>query len=171
MVFRLIVEAVAELHNRGYVHRDIKSKNLFIASDGRPVLGDFGIVAFEDDAHTRVTEEFERVGSRDWMAPWAHTGLRVDDVRPSFDVFPLGKLPWVMISGRPILPSYQTHRRTGFELDRIFPDRPGMTQTIAAAAAGNPSMSSDDAGGNSHSAVTARKRLSAGVVVATKLSG
>ena len=61
---RSIVEAVAELHDKGYVHRDIKSNNVFLASDGRLVLGDFGIF-FEDEEHTRVTETFERVGSRD----------------------------------------------------------------------------------------------------------
>ena len=38
--FRSIVEAVAELHKRDYVHRDIKSNNVFIAADGRLVLGD-----------------------------------------------------------------------------------------------------------------------------------
>lgn len=97
--FRTIVEAVAELHGKGYVHRDIKSNNVFMRSDGSLVLGDFGIVFFEDDQRTRLTEEYERVGSRDWMAPWAHTGVRVDAVRPSFDIFPLGKLLWTMVRG------------------------------------------------------------------------
>jgi serine/threonine protein kinase len=126
--FRTIVEAVAELHKKGYVHRDIKSKNVFIATNGNLVLGDFGIVFFEDEQHTRITEQDERVGSRDWMAPWAHTGVRVDEVRPTFDVFPLGKLLWTMLSGRQILPPYFTHRSPGFGLEEIFPGRPGMDQ-------------------------------------------
>jgi serine/threonine protein kinase len=126
--FRPIVDAVAHLHEKGYVHRDIKSPNVFIAADGRLVLGDFGIVYFEDQEHTRLTSSLEKVGSRDWMAPWAHTGERVDDVSPSFDVFPLGKLLWVMVAGRQILPPYRTHRSTGCRLEEMFPDRPGMEQ-------------------------------------------
>jgi serine/threonine protein kinase len=126
--FRSIVEAVTHLHEKGYVHRDIKSPNVFIAADGRLVLGDFGIVFFEDHEHTRITSSFERVGSRDWMAPWAHTGKRVDEVHPSFDVFPLGKLLWVMVAGRQILPPYRTHRSPGHKLEEMFPDRPGMEQ-------------------------------------------
>lgn len=126
--FRPIVDAVAHLHEKGYVHRDIKSPNVFMAADGRLVLGDFGIVFFEDHEHTRLTSSFEKVGSRDWMAPWAHTGRRVDDVKPTFDVFPLGKLLWVMVAGRQILPPYYTHRDTEYKLEEMFPDRPGMEQ-------------------------------------------
>jgi serine/threonine protein kinase len=124
--FRTIVEAVAELHKKGYVHRDIKSNNIFIADNDTLVLGDFGIAFFEDDQHTRLTEQYERVGSRDWMAPWAYTDVRVDDVRPTFDIFPLGKLLWTMVSGRRILPPYRTHRDRDFRLEEPFPGRPGI---------------------------------------------
>ena len=33
------------------------------------------------------------------MPGWA-MGMRLDEVRPSFDVFGLGKLLWAMVSGR-----------------------------------------------------------------------
>jgi len=121
--FRTIVEAVAELHSRGYVHRDIKPPNIFLDGDNQLVLGDFGIVFFEDRERTRLTSSFEKVGSTNWMAPWAHMGIRVDDVRPSFDVFSLGKLLWAMVSGQQILPPYYTHRSPEFALEKLFPDR------------------------------------------------
>ncbi len=57
---RPLVEAVAQLHRSDRVHRDIKPHNVFVASDGRLVLGDFGIVFFEDH-RTRVTEKYENV--------------------------------------------------------------------------------------------------------------
>jgi serine/threonine protein kinase len=126
--FRSIVEAVAELHQKGYVHRDIKPHNVFVASDGRLVLGDFGIVFFDQQDRTRLTEQYERVGSRDWMAPWAHTGTRIDDVKPTFDVFPLGKLLWVMVSGQRILPPYYTHRDPEYALEKMFPGDRGVEQ-------------------------------------------
>ena len=57
---------------KGSCIRDIKPQNLLLGSAGQLVLGDFGIVFLEQD--NRPTELLERVGSRNWMAPWAHTG-------------------------------------------------------------------------------------------------
>ena len=93
--FRSLVESVAHLHRESLVHRDIKPENIFV-SDSRLVLGDFGIAYFEDNEKTRVSDTYENVGSRDWMPPWA-MGMRVDDVRPSFDVYSLGKVLWAAL--------------------------------------------------------------------------
>lgn len=119
---RPIIAALAKLHEQGIVHRDIKTKNILMGRNGL-VLADFGIV-FLDTEH-RATELIERVGTRDWMPPWAHTGMRIEDVRPNFDVFPLGKVLWSMISGRHILP-YWYHRRKQNNLTQIFPKQPEM---------------------------------------------
>jgi len=120
---RPIVDLVAKLHQQRIVHRDIKLQNILVNSSGELVLGDFGIVFL--DAENRPTEILERVGSRDWMAPWAQTGMRVDDVNPSFDVFPLGKLIWTMISGQPMLP-YWYYERPQYDLTRLFPNDPNL---------------------------------------------
>jgi serine/threonine protein kinase len=117
---RPVIGAVAELHQRGYVHRDIKTDNIFLASDGRLVLGDFGIIFFEERNRERVTDTLERVGSRDWMPPWAHTGVRIDEVKPSFDVFSLGKVLWSMVSGKPVLPFWYWSRPE-YNLENQFP--------------------------------------------------
>ena len=119
--FRPLVAAVAELHKRGLVHRDIKPANIFIDDAGVLILGDFGIVFWMDDSHERLTETFERVGTRDWMAPWAHTGRRFDDVKPSLDVFPLAKVLWHMISGQKVLPFWRWDR-ADYNLEHLFPD-------------------------------------------------
>ncbi len=81
--FRGLVAGVAELHKGKMVHRDIKPQNVFIADNGDLVLGDFGLVFFEDDEHTRLSATFENVGTRDWMPPWAMS-IRIEDIRPSF---------------------------------------------------------------------------------------
>jgi serine/threonine protein kinase len=116
---RPVVEGVALLHESKIVHRDIKPGNVFVAKDGRLVLGDLGLVLFTDATHTRVTDSYENVGSRDWMPAWA-MGMRLEDVRPSFDVFSLGKLFWAMVSGRPFLRLWY-HHDDDFELEKMFP--------------------------------------------------
>lgn len=117
--FYPLVEGVAMLHSAGIVHRDIKPQNVFLAADNRLVLGDLGIVFFSDSAHTRITDSYESVGSTDWMPQWA-MGMRIEDVRPTFDVFSLGKLFWAMLSGRGFLRLWY-HHDPQFELEKMFP--------------------------------------------------
>jgi hypothetical protein len=59
------------------------------------------------------------------MPPWANLGTRHESVRPTFDVYMLGKLLWSMIDGRPILPrEYQ--QNPSFDLTDRFPNDPHM---------------------------------------------
>ena len=122
LAFRPLVEAVAEVHKKRLVHRDIKPQNIFLDSEGRLILGDFGIVFFQDAGHTRISESFENVGSRDWMPFWATT-MRIDKVGSQFDVHSLGKVLWSMVSGLPLLrgwyfndPDYPM-----FNVEKLFP--------------------------------------------------
>ncbi len=120
-----VVEAVARLHQAKVVHRDIKLANIFVAQDGRLVLGDFGIVFYRDAEGTRVTSTYESAGSHDWMPPWVSTGQRLEDVPASFDVFALGKVLWCMISGERMLPFWY-HRKPEHDLERKYPRDPEM---------------------------------------------
>ena len=44
--FKPLVEALVPIHfQHGVIHRDIKTENIFVATDGRLVLGDFGVVS------------------------------------------------------------------------------------------------------------------------------
>lgn len=125
--FRRLVETVATaLHQDGIVHRDIKPANVFIDTDGTLVPGDFGIV-YVPDQGVRVTLTEERVGPWDYMPQWADLGERHENVKPSFDVYMLGKLLWCMIAGRLRLPR-EYHRRADFDLERIFPDNKHMAR-------------------------------------------
>jgi serine/threonine protein kinase len=117
--FRTLVEGVMALHEKGIVHRDIKPENIFVREDGELVLGDFGLVFFSDEKHTRISETFENVGSRDWMPGWAY-GSKVDDLNPSFDIFALGKILWFMLSKAPILPLWY-YLQSNYNLEEMYP--------------------------------------------------
>lgn len=122
--FADIVRAVAALHAKGVVHRDIKPANIFVTVNGDLILGDAGLVFFADEKHTRLSATIENVGSRDWMPGWAQ-GMRLEDVRPSFDLFSLGKVLWSMVSGKAHL-QFWYHRRERFDLEKQFPDDSAM---------------------------------------------
>lgn len=130
VAFRPLVEAVAAIHEQGAVHRDIKTENIFVAADGRLVLGDFGIVIFtKGDNGYRFTTTYEKVGTSYWMAPWAYKPerLAIEDVTPSLDIFPLAKILWSMISGRDGFPFWEIDRDEN-KLEKLFPLDPMMPQ-------------------------------------------
>jgi len=120
--FRPLVEGVSQLHKDGWVHRDIKPANVFLDSNNNLVLGDFGLIFFTDIQHTRISGTFENVGSRDWMPGWA-MGMRIEDIKPTFDVFGLGKLLWAMVSNTPILQLWYYYKPQ-FNLEQMFPNAP-----------------------------------------------
>ena len=123
MAFRPIVEAVAALHAKNIVHRDIKPDNIFVASDGRLVLADCGL-AFRLENQDRLTLTFENVGTRDFQPAWSY-GMRLADVQPTFDVFGLAKVLWAMVSGTPKFPLWYFDRPEQ-DLRRMFPDEPAI---------------------------------------------
>jgi len=106
--FLPLVEAVVAIHSLGAIHRDIKTANILVADDGRLVLSDFGIVFFEN-ASDRLTASRERVGTRDWMAPWAYRNIRVsiESVNAKLDLYPLGKVLWSMVAGEDGFPWFE----------------------------------------------------------------
>ena len=135
------------LHEKGWVHRDIKPENVFFTDGGQFVLGDFGIVFFDDREHTRVSGTFENIGSRDWMPPWA-MAVRIEEVTPTFDVFSLGKVLWSCLSGVPKLPLWY-FRKDKYNLEKLFPDDPRMpliNDLLAKCLVEDESTSFPDAG-------------------------
>jgi len=78
-------EALAHVHARGFVHRDVKPANILLEHGHRPRLADFGIARALDG--TVYTATGAVAGTAAYLAPEQVRGEAVD---PSVDVFALG---------------------------------------------------------------------------------
>src|SRR5262245_15715816 len=98
-----VLAALSAVHQRGFVHRDVKPSNVFLLSDSRVKLLDFGLVLPVAATRlatggTSVTMSGTVVGSPRHMSPEQVRGEAVDH---RTDLFALGTLLHESITGRP----------------------------------------------------------------------
>jgi serine/threonine protein kinase len=66
-VWRKVAEGLAAVHDAGIVHRDLKPDNVFVARDGRVVIGDFGLATIAADGSTTLTTSGQIIGTPLYM--------------------------------------------------------------------------------------------------------
>jgi serine/threonine-protein kinase len=95
-----VIDAVAEAHAKGVVHRDVKPENVFLAVQGRkrvPKLLDFGISKVRLP-NIKTTEVGVMMGTPAYMAPEQIQGSR--DADPRSDVWAFGIMLFELLAGR-----------------------------------------------------------------------
>jgi serine/threonine protein kinase/tetratricopeptide (TPR) repeat protein len=99
-LYRALCAPLAHLHARGLVHRDLKPTNVFIRSDGTPVLFDFGLVSFTRGTIGRenLPAPLIGLGTEDYVSPEQILGRYVD---ARGDLYALGCMLYETVTGAP----------------------------------------------------------------------
>ena len=64
-----LARAVAEMHRRGVMHRDIAPANIVVSGDGAPCLVDFALATSLAEVRPDFTHHSEIVGTLAYLAP------------------------------------------------------------------------------------------------------
>jgi serine/threonine protein kinase len=90
-----LADALAYVHERGIVHRDVKPSNILQSSTGEAWIGDFGVAQLHDA--TTLTAAGTALGTVVYMAP---EQLEGGQVGPSADIWSLGVVLLECLTGR-----------------------------------------------------------------------
>ena len=101
-----IVQGLIAAHDRRIIHRDLKPENLFVTSDGRVKILDFGVAKLQSAPEesgrpiedlTTVTKSGAVIGTVAYMSPEQLRGKAIDH---RSDIFSVGAILYEMLTGR-----------------------------------------------------------------------
>lgn len=95
-VLRKTAEALHEVHEAGFSHRDIKPDNIIIGLDGEPRILDFGLALHEN---LQRDKSGERAGTTAFMSPEQVQG-QSEDLDGRTDIWSLGVILYLVIAKR-----------------------------------------------------------------------
>lgn len=140
-----VAAALQHAHRRGFIHRDIKPKNIMISRTGEVKLADLGLARALDDLDAAEQEQGRAYGTPYYISPEQIRGKK--EIAPAADIYGLGATLYHMVTGNVPFPgkspSDVMHRHLKQEL--VPPDHinstlsPGFSQVIEMMMAKNVS--------------------------------
>ena len=144
-----ILKALQHAHDRGIVHRDIKSSNVMLLSDGTIKVMDFGIARFNRENNKTVSEK--TIGSVHYISPEQARGDITDE---RSDIYSVGVALYEMLTGRkpfdgdtPVsiaLMHMQSTPKKPTEINSTIPE--GLEQIVLRAMQKDPAQRYQTAG-------------------------
>ena len=128
-----VASALRHAHDRGFIHRDIKPKNVMITKDGLVKLADLGLARALSDKEAAEAEAGRAFGTPFYISPEQIRGKV--DIGPQADIYGLGATLYHMVTGsvpfKGKSPSEVMHRHLKEPL--VAPDHlnPGLSSGLA----------------------------------------
>jgi len=131
-----LADALAYVHARGVIHRDVKPANVLLDEHNRPHLSDFGIATMIDS--TQITHTGLMIGTAAYLGP---EQVRGHPVGPAADIYALGLVLLECLTGQREYPGQpmeaalaRLHRQPQVPQDLPAP----MTAALQAMTANDP---------------------------------
>jgi serine/threonine-protein kinase len=96
-IVRQAASALRHAHETGFIHRDVKPKNLMINKSGVVKLADLGLARGEGDSDAAAEEKGKIFGTPYYISP---EQIRAAAVMPASDIYSLGATLYHMVTGR-----------------------------------------------------------------------
>lgn len=93
-----VAHALQHAHERGFIHRDIKPKNIMINNQGVVKLADLGLARAVTDKEAAEAEAGRAYGTPYYISPEQIRGAKV--IGPGADIYGLGATFYHMVTGR-----------------------------------------------------------------------
>ncbi|WP_432828536.1 AAA family ATPase [Dactylosporangium sp. CA-092794] len=113
-----LARAVAGMHRRGVLHRDIAPANIVVSSNGAPCLVDFALATSFAEIRPEFTHHTEIVGTLAYLAP-EQTGRTGRSVDQRADLYALGATLYELATGAPPFGAGDPLRLTHDHLARV----------------------------------------------------
>ena len=113
-----LARAVAGMHGRGVIHRDIGPANIVVADNATPCLVDFGLATSAAQIRSEFTHPTEIVGTIAYLAP-EQTGRTGRSVDQRADLYALGATLYELATGGPPFGTGDPLRLTHDHLARV----------------------------------------------------
>lgn len=97
-IVRQVAEALQHAHERGFIHRDVKPKNIMLNRKGTAKLADLGLARAMSDKEAAESEAGRAYGTPYYISPEQIRGEV--KIGPAADIYGLGATFYHMVTGR-----------------------------------------------------------------------